>query len=81
MLKVPSGQTAAAGVAVVDPKGQAYPALQSLHDVAPEDALKRPAGHSAMLLLFGAQNDPEGQTNSTSHTKRILTAKRSMSPP
>jgi hypothetical protein len=37
---------AAGGVADVEPDGHAYPALQLVHDVAP-DSLKVPAGHSA----------------------------------
>jgi hypothetical protein len=35
-LYLPTPHSAAAGVAVVDPARQAYPALQLVHDVAPE---------------------------------------------
>jgi hypothetical protein len=44
MLKVPAPHIAAAGVALVDPAGHAYPALQLVHAVAP-DTLNVPGRH------------------------------------
>jgi hypothetical protein len=45
-LNAPAGHSDVAGVALVDPAKQAYPALQLVHAVAPA-TLKRPAGHKA----------------------------------
>jgi hypothetical protein len=71
------------------------PSPHSLHDDAPDPlivsprhgkhavappALNVPAGHVATLSLFSAQNDPAGHTNSRSHTKPIVTARRASLP-
>jgi hypothetical protein len=42
----PATQIDATGVALVDPAGHAYPALQLLHVAAPAK-VKRPAGHKS----------------------------------
>jgi hypothetical protein len=43
-LNLPATQMAAAGVALIEPAGHAYPALQLLHAAAP-DTLNVPAPH------------------------------------